>query len=79
MDRLKGEEYLRTNGDSIEFIADRLMPDFESNHKRRFDMVQNPPTPAHGVSINGLRGDRQMGRVGNDLKRFDDSFLMMDR
>ena len=78
-DRLRSEAYLGMNGDSLTSIVDRLIPEFESSHKRRFDFVKNPPTPAHGVPINGLRGDTQIGRKGEDKKRFEDSFLMMDR
>jgi hypothetical protein len=78
-DRLESEGYLGMNGDSLTSIVDRLIPDFESSHKRRFDCIKNPPTPAHGIPINGLRGDKQMGRTGDDLKRFEDSFLRMDR
>lgn len=77
--RLSSEDYLWMNGDTLGAFVDSLIPDFESNYKRMFDVVRNPPTPAHAVSINGLRGDRQMGRTGSDLKRFEDNKLVMDR
>jgi hypothetical protein len=67
------------NGRPLASIVDRLIPEFESSLKRKFDMVKNPPTPAHGITIDGLRGDRQMGRTGNDVKRFEASSLIMDR
>lgn len=78
-DRLASEDYLWMNGDSLTSIVDRLIPKFESSHKRMFNIVKTPPTPAHGIAITGLRGDRQMGRTGDDAKRFEAGALMMDR
>ncbi|KAF7891902.1 hypothetical protein EAF00_008204 [Botryotinia globosa] len=75
LNRLQDEDYLFKNGDTLESIVNRLIPDFENVYKRRVDVTESC---GHRVYIAGLRGDEQMNRVGPAEKRFDANHLQMN-
>ncbi|TGO62414.1 hypothetical protein BOTNAR_0114g00130 [Botryotinia narcissicola] len=75
LDRLQDEDYLFKNGDTLESIVNRLIPDFENEYKRRVNVMKRC---GHRVYIAGLRGDEQMNRVGLAEKRFEANHLQMN-
>lgn len=75
LNRLQDEDYLFKNGDTLESIVNRLIPDFENEYKRRVNVTKRC---GHRVYIAGLRGDEQMNRVGLAEKRFEANHLQMN-
>ncbi|KAJ8062988.1 hypothetical protein OCU04_008233 [Sclerotinia nivalis] len=76
LNRLQDEDYLLKNGETLEAIVNRLIPDFENEYKRRVNVMKRP---GHRVYIAGLRGDEQMNRVGPAEKRFEINNLLMNK
>ncbi|PQE30977.1 hypothetical protein CJF32_00007970 [Rutstroemia sp. NJR-2017a WRK4] len=75
-DRLQDEHYLLKNGETLDSIVNRLIPDFENEYKRRVNVMKRC---GHRVYIAGLRSDEQMDRTGPAAKRFDINNLLMNR
>ncbi|PQE05216.1 Hsp70 family protein [Rutstroemia sp. NJR-2017a BBW] len=74
--RLQDEHYLLKNGETLDSIVNRLIPDFENEYKRRVNVVK---PCGHRVYIAGLRSDEQMDRTGPAAKRFETNNLLMNR
>ncbi|KAB8293932.1 hypothetical protein EYC80_009405 [Monilinia laxa] len=74
--RLQDEDYLLKNGETLEAIVNRLIPDFENEYKRRVNVMNRV---GHRVYIAGLRSDEQMNRVGLAEKRFETNNLLMNK
>ncbi|TGO49691.1 hypothetical protein BCON_0203g00020 [Botryotinia convoluta] len=74
LNRFQDEDYLFKNGDTLESIVNRLIPDFENEYKRRVNVMKRC---GHRVYIAGLRGDERMNRVGPAEKRFEANYLRM--
>ncbi|QSZ36109.1 hypothetical protein DSL72_007234 [Monilinia vaccinii-corymbosi] len=77
LNRLQDEHYLLKNGETLEEIVNRLIPNFENEYKRRVNVMKR--ISGHGVYIAGLRSDEQMNRVGLAKKRFERNNLIMDK
>ncbi|KAK6602224.1 hsp70 protein-like protein [Botrytis cinerea] len=75
LNRLQDEDYLFKNGDTLESIVNRLIPDFENEYKRRVNVMARC---GHRVYIAGLHGDEQINRVGLAAKRFEANYLQMN-
>lgn len=76
LNRLQDEDYLLKNGETLEAIVNRLIPDFENEYKRRVNVMK---LPGHRVYIAGLRGDERMNRIGPAEKRFKTNNLLMNK
>ncbi|KAG4032827.1 hypothetical protein MFRU_006g02900 [Monilinia fructicola] len=76
LSRLQDEDYLLKNGETLEAIVNRLIPDFENEYKRRVNVTKRV---GHRVYIAGLRSDEQMNRVGLAEKRFETNNLLMNK
>ncbi|KAI9650554.1 hypothetical protein NHQ30_000571 [Ciborinia camelliae] len=76
LNRLQDENYLLKNGETLEAIVNRLIPDFENEYKRRVNVMKRI---GHRVYIAGLRSDEQMNRVGPAEKRFETNNLLMNK
>lgn len=76
LNRLQDEDYLLNNGETLDAIVNRLIPDFENEYKRRVNVMKRI---GHRVYIAGLRSDEQMNRVGPTEKRFETNNLLMNK
>ncbi|RAL67075.1 hypothetical protein DID88_007855 [Monilinia fructigena] len=73
--RLQDEDYLLKNGETLEAIVNRLIPDFENEYKRQVNVMKRV---GHRFYIAGLRSDEQMNRVGLAEKCFETNNLLMN-
>lgn len=73
--RLADEHYLDSNGDDRMSMVNGLVPHFEDYEKRNKDISR---MPSSRVKIPGLRGDMRQGLSGDNAKRFEDNYMLLN-
>jgi len=74
--RLRQESYLFQNGETLESIVNRLIPQFEDVIKRRVDVTR---PCGDKIYVARLRSDEAQGLRGPDAKRFESNKLIMHK